>query len=176
MLSPPPHTLSLSPPLLFLFLHTRSSTLILPSSSPPRYLWFFFFFPFFLHTRFSLSLYLPLLFFLFLPHSRSAFSLFFSPALGLWFFFLLDSRTAVVFVRRVGGRVHLCNFTLRAAFSPQFSSQFGRKKLVDSGGKFSPGFSILSVFLYFPNSGKHCFSHHFPPIVFHPPYNPSNQT
>ena len=135
MLSPPPHTLSLSPPLLFLFLHTRSSTLILPSSSPAHSLWFFFFF--FLHTRFFLSLYLPLLFFLFLPRSRSAFSLFFSPTLGLWFFFffLLDSRTAVMFVRRVGGRGHLCNFTLRAAFSPQFSSRFGRKKIVGSGRK-----------------------------------------
>ena len=128
------HVISI-PTLFFSFSPHSSSTLILPSSSPAHSLWFFFFF--FLHTRFFLSLYLPLLFFLFLPHSRSAFSLLFSPALGLWFFFffLLNSNTAVVFVRRVGGRGHLCNFTLSTAFSPQFSSRFGRKKIGGSGRK-----------------------------------------
>ena len=150
MLSPPHTLLSLSPPLLFLFLHTRSSksssTLILSFFSSARSLCFFFFF---LHSRLSLSIYLPLLFFLFLPHSRSAFSLFFSPTLGLWFFFffLLDSRIAVVFVRRVGGRGHLCNFTLRAAFSPQFSFRFERKKIGGSGRKI---FSQIFHSLYFP--------------------------
>ena len=131
------------------------------------HIFFFFFFFFFLHTRFSLSLYLPLLFFLFLPHSRSAFSLFFSPALGLCFFFLLDSRTAVVFVRRVDGREHLCNFTLRATFSPQFSSRFGRKKIGGSGRKiFSRIFHPL-CFPLLPKQWKTLFftqfsTHRFP--------------
>ena len=31
--------------------------------------------------------------------------------------------------------------------------------------KFSLGFSILSIFLSIPNSGKHCFPPYFPPFV-----------
>ena len=76
------------------------------------------------------------------------------------FFFLLDSRTAVVFVRRVGGRGHLCNFTLRAAFSPQFSSRFGRKKIGGSRRKiFSRIFHHL-CFPLLPKQWKTSFSTH----------------
>ena len=78
MLSPSPHTLSLSPPLLFLFLHTRSSTLILPSSSPARSLWFFFFFFFLLppYTFYLISL-SPPSFLSFSPSFKKCFLFFF---------------------------------------------------------------------------------------------------
>ena len=78
-----------------------------------------------------------------------------------YYYFLLDSRTAVVFVRRVGGRGHLCNFTVRAVFSPQFSSRFGRKKIGGPGRKiFSRVFHPL-FFPSFPKQWKILFSTQF---------------
>ena len=44
-----------------------------------------------------------------------------------------------------------------------FPPDLGGKKLVGSGGKFSSEFSVLSFFLCFLNSGKHCFH-----TIFHP--------
>ena len=74
------------------------------------------------------------------------------------------------------GRGQSSNCIVRTFSLHSFPPDLGGKKLVGSGGKFSSEFSVLSFFLCFLNSGKHCFPHHFPPIVFHPPYNSSNKT
>ena len=74
------------------------------------------------------------------------------------------------------GRGQSNNCIVRTFSLHSFPPDLGGKKLVGSGGKFSSEFSVLSFFLCFLNSGKHCFPHHFPPIVFHPPYNSSNKT
>ena len=42
--------------------------------------------------------------------------------------------------------------------------------------KFSPEFSLLSIFLPQPNSGKQYFSPYFPFSIFHPPYFHPKQT
>ena len=116
---------------------------------------------FFLHTRLSF-------FSFFLPHSRSALILsFLTPAFALCFFlfsFLLDSRTTVVFVKKIGGRGYYDKSSVRK-FSPGFSSQFGRKKFVNPGEKIISR-AFLPIFFNLPNSKKHCFPQHFPPYVF----------
>ena len=89
---------------------------------------FFFFFPSYIHVcpylfppflSFSPSFKNVLasaliLSFFFLQLSLSIFLFFI-----FYFFCLLDSETAVVFVKRVGRRGHLCNSMVRAVFSPQ---------------------------------------------------------
>ena len=163
MLSPPPHTLSLSPPFFFLFLHT------VPALSFSLHLLQltlsgFFFSSSSIHVFFYL--FISPFFSFFFSLVQEVLSLFFFLQLSVssFFFFLLDSRIAVVFVRRVGGRGHLCNFTLRAAFSPQFSFRFGRKKIGGSGRKI---FSQIFHSLYFPLLPKQWKTLFFTPFSTH---------
>ena len=121
---------------------------------------FFFFFPPYTFVRISLS---PPSFLSFspsfknVPASALILSLF-SLALALCLFiYLLDSRTIVVFVKRVGGKGYLCNSTMRALSLHNFPPDLGGCKLWAWERKFSLGFSILNIFLLLPNNRKHCF-------------------
>ena len=76
----------------------------------------------------------------------------------------------------LGKRGHLCKSTVRALFSPAFSSRFGRMKIVGLGEK---NFSRVFLPPHFPSFAKlwkTLFSTLFSSSVFHPPYFHPNQT
>ena len=123
---------------------------------------FFFFFSFSIHICPYLFL-SPPSFLSFSPsfkkcsHSLRSFSNSCSLFSFLFFFlYLIPEQPLHVFVKRVGERGHLCKNAISPLFSPQFSSRFGRKKIV------GPGEKIFSR-VFFPQ----CFPPYFPPLVFH---------
>ena len=59
---------------------------------------------------------------------------------------------------------------MKALSLSDFPPDLGGSKIWARERKFSPGFSLISIFLPQPNSGKQQFSPYFPLSIFHPPY------
>ena len=68
-----------------------------------------------------------------------------------------------MFVRRVGGRGHLCNSTVREFSLHNFPPDLGGKKLVGSEENFLPGFPS-SLFSFASQTMENTVFH----IIFHP--------